>query len=184
MGLSSPCKAAADVLPDVLAPGLRVVFCGTAAGTVSAARGAYYAHPQNRFWRTLGECGFTPRRLAPEEFPLLPSFGLGLTDIAKRVSGMDKQLPPGALGREPCADLRARILAAQPNFLAFTSLTAGRKFLGGGAGFGEAPERIGATRIWLLPSPSPAAAWNFDARWWRALAEAAEPTVPTASDRA
>src|ERR1700761_4251106 len=101
-----------DVLPDVLAPGLRIVFCGTAAGTESARAGAYYAHPQNRFWRTLHEAGLTPRRFAPAEYHLLPSLGLGLTDIAKFSSGMDRELPSGALGRDPCAALRAKIEAS------------------------------------------------------------------------
>jgi TDG/mug DNA glycosylase family protein len=161
------------ILPDVLAPGLRIVFCGTAAGAVSAARGCYYAHPQNRFWRALHAVGMTPRLIAPREFAMLPSFGLGLTDIAKNVSGMDKQLPAGALGRGPCEALSEKIRNAQPKILAFTSLTAGRRFLQREAGFGEQPERLLATRIWLLPSPSPAANWNWDEKWWRALGEAA-----------
>jgi TDG/mug DNA glycosylase family protein len=161
------------ILPDILTPGLRIVFCGTAAGTVSAALGCYYAHPQNKFWRTLEAVGLTPHRLRPHEFATLPRWGLGLTDIAKSVSGMDKQLPPGSLGREPCRTMAAKIAAAQPNILAFTSLTAGRRYLGRSAGFGEQPETIGATRIWLLPSPSPAANWNWEEGWWRALAATA-----------
>lgn len=161
------------VLPDVLAPGLLVVFCGTAAGSVSAARGAYYAHSHNRFWRAVHGVGLTPRLLAPTEFSLMPNFGLGLTDIAKSVSGMDKELPPGALGQLACEDMRAKIELFQPILLAFTSLTAGRRFLGRQAQFGEQAERIGGTRIFLLPSPSPAAAWNWDETWWRALAAAA-----------
>jgi len=76
------------ILPDVLAPGLSIVFCGTAAGTESARRRAYYAHPQNRFWRVLHEAGLTPRRLAPAEFALLPDFGLGLT-AGRRYLGRD-----------------------------------------------------------------------------------------------
>lgn len=179
--MSSPRYAAAAVLPDVLAPGLRIVFCGTAAGTESAARGAYYAHRQNRFWRALFAAGFTPRRLEPAEFPLLPSFGLGLTDIAKTSIGMDKQLPAGALGREACAAMSAKIEAFQPAVLAFTSLAAGRKYLNRNAGFGEQPERIGATRLWLLPSPSPAASWNWDETVWRALAQSAGYQLPVAS---
>ena len=87
------------VLPDLLQPGLRIVFCGTAAGNVSAARGAYYAHPQNRFWSALHAIGLTPRQLRPEEYPEMLQWGLGLTDIAKHVSGMDRELPLGA--REP-----------------------------------------------------------------------------------
>ena len=164
----------APVLPDVLAPGLRIVFCGTAAGSESARQRAYYAHPQNRFWRALHEAGLTPRRLAPAEFPLMPGFGLGLTDIAKHVSGMDRELPPGALGRDPCAALRLKIELFAPKILAFTSLTAARRFLERQAlGFGEQAERIGATRLWALPSPSPAAGWNWDPAPWAALAEAA-----------
>ncbi len=160
------------ILPDVLAPGLSIVFCGTAAGAVSAARGCYYAHPQNKFWRALHAVGLTPRRLEPTEFATLPSFGLGLTDIAKTVSGMDKQLPTDALGREPCEAMAEKIRASRPKILAFTSLTAGRRFLRRDAGFGEQPETILATRIWLLPSPSPTANWNWDEAWWRKLAEA------------
>ena len=162
-----------DILPDVLAPALRVVFCGTAAGTESARAGAYYAHPQNRFWRALFEAGLTPRRLAPAEFALMPGFGLGLTDIAKRASGMDRELPAGALGRDPCEALRAKIEAVAPQILAFTSLTAGRRFLGrAGARFGPQPERIGVTAIWVMPSPSPTATWNWDIGPWAALGRA------------
>jgi double-stranded uracil-DNA glycosylase len=163
------------VLPDLLRPGLKIVFCGSAVGTASARRGAYYAHPQNRFWPTLYAVGLTPRLLRPEEYPEALQWGLGLTDIAKHVSGMDRELPRGALGREACAELRAKIKAAQPELLAFTSLTAGRRYLGRAAGFGEQPERISATRVWLLPSPSPTAGWNWEKHkyWWRMLADEA-----------
>jgi double-stranded uracil-DNA glycosylase len=161
------------VLPDVLEPGLNVIFCGTAAGSVSAARGAYYAHPQNRFWRAIHAASLTPRLLAPAEFGLMPGFGVGLTDIAKSVSGMDRELPKGALGRRACEEMRDKIAHFAPRFLAFTSLTGGRRFLGRDAGFGEQPETIGATRIWLLPSPSPTAGWNWDESWWLRLGGAA-----------
>jgi double-stranded uracil-DNA glycosylase len=163
------------VLPDLLKPGLRIVFCGTAAGTVSAARGAYYAHPQNRFWSALHAIRLTPRRLKPEEYPELPRWGLGLTDIAKHVSGMDRELPAHALGPDACAALEAKVTAAEPKWLAFTSLAAGRRYLRRAAGFGEQPERIGQTRLWLLPSPSPTAGWNWESNkhWWRALADEA-----------
>ena len=159
----------------MLAPGLKVVFCGTAAGTESARRGCYYAHPQNKFWRVLFAVGLTPSVLDCTQFRLLPQFGVGLTDIAKHVSGMDWELPRGALGRAACDAMAEKIRAVAPRFLAFTSLTAGRRFLGRNAGFGEQPETIDETRVWLLPSPSPAANWNWAANqaWWRALADAA-----------
>ena len=168
-------SASPHVLPDVLEPGLRIVFCGTAAGTVSAARGAYYAHPQNRFWPALYAARPTPRLLKPEECRELPQWGLGLTDIAKQASGMDRELPAGALGAEACAALEAKIADAAPRWLAFTSLNAGRRYLKRAAPFGEQPERIGRTRVWLLPSPSPAAGWNWEANrhWWLSLADEA-----------
>ena len=151
------------------------MFCGTAAGAESARRGCYYAHRQNRFWRALHEVGLTDRVLDCSEFALLPQFGIGLTDIAKTASGMDKELPVEALGRAACAAMEANIRACAPAILAFTSLTAGRRHLRRDAGFGEQAETIGATRIWLLPSPSPAANWNWaaNAAWWRRLAVAA-----------
>jgi TDG/mug DNA glycosylase family protein len=165
------------ILPDLLRPALRIVFCGTAAGTVSARRGHYYAHPQNKFWPTLHAIGLTPRRLDPSEFASALAWGVGLTDIAKTVSGMDKELPSGSLGRDACDALRANVLSHQPAILAFTSLTAGRRYLRRQAAFGEQRETIGATRLWVLPSPSPAANWNWRANehWWRALADAAGP---------
>ena len=151
------------------------MFCGTAAGTETARRRCYYAHPQNKFWRALHEVGLTDRRLDCSEFAFLPQFGIGLTDIAKTASGMDKALPVDALGRAACAAMEAKIRACGPAILAFTSLTAGRRYLRRGADFGEQRETIGATRVWLLPSPSPAANWNWAANvaWWRALAAAA-----------
>ncbi len=161
------------VLPDVLKPNLRIVFCGTAAGTVSAKKQAYYAHPQNKFWRTLKTIELTPRLVRPDEYPALLEFGLGLTDLAKSVSGMDYQLPAGSLGKNAKTDLQAKIELFQPRFLAFTSLAAGRSFLGPFASLGDCGARIGGTRIWVLPSPSPAAHWNWDEACWRRLSEEA-----------
>ncbi len=161
------------VLPDLLADDLTIVFCGTAPGTVSAARRQYYAHPQNKFWRTLHDIGLTPRRLDPCEYADLLRFGIGLTDIAKSAWGMDKELPRGALGKEAIANLRDRIARHSPSILAFTSLTGGRKFIGAEAEFGLQAERIGRTRIWILPSPSPTAHWNWDTKPWHALADEA-----------
>ena len=63
------------ILPDLLQPGLDLVFCGTAAGRRSAEEGAYYAHPGNLFWRTLHAVALTPRLFAPAEYPLLPALG-------------------------------------------------------------------------------------------------------------
>ena len=160
------------VLPDRLRPGLKLVFCGTAAGRQSALQQAYYAHGQNRFWKTLYEVGLTPHQFLPHDYEKLWELGIGLTDIAKYTFGMDHQLPKDALGPEAVAALQARIRKVKPAILAFTSLNGGRKVMGGGAVAGEQPELLGETRVFILPSPSPLAANHWDIAPWRALARA------------
>lgn len=168
--------ARSHILPEHLRPGLKLVFCGTAAGRQSALQKAYYAHPQNKFWPTLHTVGLTPRLFAPQDYEQLWALGIGLTDIAKFSFGMDHQLPRGSLGAEAAAALRARILKVSPRHLAFTSLTAGRAVMGKTAVTGEQPQRMGETRVWLLPSPSPLAANHWDIAPWQALAKAAAKT--------
>ena len=160
------------VLPERLKPGLKLVFCGSAAGRMSALSQTYYAHPQNKFWKTLHAVGLTPRLFAPVEYEQLWKLGIGLTDIAKFSYGMDHQLPRHSLGPKAARDLRRRIQAIAPRFLAFTSLNAGRKVMGNKAVAGEQPEKIGTTRVWILPSPSPLADNHWDIAPWKALAKA------------
>ena len=160
------------ILPDRLRPGLKLVFCGTAAGRQSALQQAYYAHGQNKFWATLHRVGLTPHLFQPQEYERLWELGIGLTDIAKHVYGMDHQLPKDALGAEAVAALKARILKAEPRILAFTSLNGGRKVMGGRAVAGEQEEFLGGTRVFILPSPSPLAANHWDIKPWHALARA------------
>jgi TDG/mug DNA glycosylase family protein len=160
------------VLPDRLRPGLKLVFCGTAAGRQSALSGTYYAHGQNKFWKTLHKVGLTPHLFVPHEYEKLWELGIGLTDIAKHVYGMDHQLPKDALGGEAVAALKARIIKASPTILAFTSLNGGRKVMGPRAVAGEQPQMLGETRIWILPSPSPLAANHWDIAPWHDLAKA------------
>lgn len=159
-------KPEAHVLPDVLRPGLALVFCGTAAGKRSAAEHAYYAHPGNLFWRALHEAGFTPRLFAPAEFPLLSQFGIGLTDLAKRHSGNDDELPRDAFDAPA---LWAKIERYAPRFVAFTSKNAARAALGHAVDCGLQDERIGETQVFVLPSPSGQARGHWDVESWRAL---------------
>jgi double-stranded uracil-DNA glycosylase len=160
------------VLPERLRPGLRLVFCGTAAGKQSALQQAYYANPQNKFWRTLYEVGLTPRRFAPKDYPQLWELGIGLTDIAKYHFGMDHQLPRKSLGPAAVTALKSRIVKVAPRHLAFTSLKAGRTALGKVARAGEQEQGWGETRLWVLPSPSPLADNHWDIAPWAALARA------------
>ena len=152
----------APVLEDVLAPGLHVVFCGSAAGSFSARAGAYYARPGNRFWPLLHRLGLTPRLLAPHEFRQLPAYGIGLTDLAKFASGADADLPAGS---DDPAGLRERILACSPAILAFNGKRPAESFLGQRAAYGLHEERIGRTRIFVLPSTSGANAHFSDVPW-------------------
>jgi TDG/mug DNA glycosylase family protein len=155
------------VLPDVLQAGLSCVFCGTAAGRRSASEGAYYAHPGNMFWRALHAAKLTPRLLAPEEFRLLPQYGMGLTDLAKRHVGNDNELPSDAFD---VAALIAKIEHYQPRVIAFTSKAAARIAMGRPAAYGLQADRIGATKLFVLPSPSGQARGHWDLAPWHALA--------------
>lgn len=159
----------AGVLPDILRPGLRVVFCGTAAGTASARAGAYYAGRGNAFWATLHSPGLTPRRLSPAEFEQLPGFGIGLTDICKVLHGSDQEV---GMDEFDVAGLRARIAAVEPANLAFNGKNAARGALGRRVDYGPQAERIGGAAIWVLPSTSGAARGHWDVGPWRDLARA------------
>jgi double-stranded uracil-DNA glycosylase len=159
-----------DVLHDLLAPSLQVVLCGTAASTVSAKASAYYANPQNKFWRILHETGLTPERLQPHRFRELLQHRIGLTDLVKTHSGMDHQVRSG-FGADARARLRASILKYAPGFLAFTSKAAGENFLGGKRAYGEQSEMLAGTRIWILPSTSGAANGAWRPEVWHAFAD-------------
>lgn len=131
-------------------------------------RGAYYAGPGNRFWPTLAEVGLTPRQLAPEEFPLLPRFGLGLTDLCQRASGADAELP--ADGDDPDA-LLAKIERHRPRWLAFVGkrpakAALGRQRVETGV---QRDSPFAATSVFVLPSPSGAARGHWDIAPWREL---------------
>jgi TDG/mug DNA glycosylase family protein len=159
----------AQVLPDVLEPGLRIVFCGTAAGTASAEARAYYAGPGNGFWRTLHATGLTPVRLEPPEFERLPEFGLGLTDICKVLHGSDEEV--GTVEFD-VTSLQEKIAAAEPANLAFNGKNAARGTLERDVGYGLQPEQMGGAAVWVLPSTSGAARRFWAIEPWRELARA------------
>ena len=159
-----------DVLQDLLQGQLRVVLCGTAASTVSAAAGAYYANKQNKFWKILHETKLIAEPLQPQQYRDLLRHGIGLTDLVKTHFGMDNQIPLSRLD-DPRARLSASIAAFRPKFLAFTSKTAGQKFFSGKRDYGEQAERIGDTRIWILPSTSGAANGSWRPEIWHRFAD-------------
>ena len=170
-----------DILPDVLAPGLALVVCGSAAGTVSAQVGAYYAGPGNRFWPTLHRTGLTSIQLAPQEFRSVLSYGIGLTDIAKTAFGADSVLRPGDFDRD---GLRIRIETFQPRILAFNGKNAASRFLGGAVSYGwQSGREIGATRLFVAPSTSGAARGFWSEAPWFELAAAVRSLHGSTTDR-
>lgn len=158
-----------DVLQDVLRPGLRVAFCGTAPGTASARARAYYAGPGNAFWKALHQTGLTPVELAPAEFARLPEFGIGLTDICKVLHGSDAEVGTVEFDLD---GLRERIAAVEPAYLAFNGKSAARGALEQAVDFGPQEEQIGGAAVWVLPSTSGAARRYWDIGPWQELAEA------------
>jgi TDG/mug DNA glycosylase family protein len=174
-----------SVLPDVLAPGLAVVFCGSAVGAASARRRAYYAGPGNAFWPILSEVGLTPHELAPEEYKSITKYGLGLTDLAKNISGSDHVLAERHFDRN---GLRAKMLRYRPRVLAFTSKRAAEEFVRHPVDYGRLDERIGETALFVLPSPSGAARRYWDKKPWHKLArlrgDAELPVAPNPRRRA
>lgn len=159
-----------NLVPDVLAEGLDVVFCGTALGRVSAQRRAYYAHPGNFFWRTLKQAGFTQELLAPADYASVLRYGIGLTDLCKTAYGNDDELPAGAFDT---VALRHKIGLYRPRYLAFTSKTGAASVMAmptGKIAYGVQPLTIGTTQLFVLPSPSGHARRYWDASIWKELA--------------
>jgi double-stranded uracil-DNA glycosylase len=169
--------AAASAVPDVLAPGLRVVFCGINPGRVSAAAGAHFANPRNDFWRLLADAGFTPRVLRPEEQLEALRYGIGLTNAALRTTrgSGDLRRADFAGAAERLARLAGEL---QPLAIAFVGKEAYR------GAFGERPELGPQARtledvgLFVLPSTSPANAavpYPERLRWFESLREWLEP---------
>ncbi|MFI7274062.1 G/U mismatch-specific DNA glycosylase [Streptomyces sp. NPDC049879] len=156
--------ARGKTLPDVMAPGLDVVFCGINPGLTSAALGYNFATPGNRFWPTLHRSGFTPRRLLPEEQGRLLSYGLGITNMAARPTARAAELTPAEL-RAGLLRLTATTERYRPRWLAILGVTAYRTaFARPGAGFGRQDERVAGAGVWVLPNPSGLnAGWSPDA---------------------
>lgn len=146
--------AATRVLPDVIGPGLTVLFCGINPGLYSAATGHHFARPGNRFWPALHRSGFTPRLLHPWEQEELLGHGLGITNVVARASARADELTADELvaGVEILAGKAERY---RPAWIAVAGVTAYRIGFGRPrATFGAQPDRLGPARLWVLPNPS------------------------------
>lgn len=160
-----------DILPDILGPNLKVVFCGVAAGNVSARKGVYYGGPGNAFWKTLFEVELTPFRFEPSQFRNAIDYRIGLTDIVKSEFGRDHELPAG--GHEPDRLLKV-IRQLQPRALAFNGKKSASLFYGlrtNRIRTGRQLNDIGKTAVFVLPSTSGAARGYWVSLHWHELAE-------------
>ncbi|KUH39506.1 MULTISPECIES: G/U mismatch-specific DNA glycosylase [Streptomyces] len=154
-------QAARDrVVPDVVAGGLSVLFCGINPGLMSAATGHHFARPGNRFWPVLHLSGFTPRRLVPAEERELLAYGLGITNVVARATARADELTAEEF-REGGRTLTAKVEELSPRWLAVVGITAYRTAFGEPkAVIGPQERTIGDTRIWALPNPS-----GLNAHW-------------------
>lgn len=140
-------------LPDVIAPGLGVLFCGINPGLYSAAVSCHFARPGNRFWKALNGSGFTPRRLEPWEQKVLIDYGCGLTNLVDRAttSAKDLDVEDLVIGRRR---LIQKVRRYEPRFVAILGLGAFRTAFQTKASLGPQPDVIGHSRLWVLPNPS------------------------------
>ena len=141
-------------LPDVVGPGLLVLFCGINPSLRSAEVGHHFARPGNRFWPALHRAGFTPRQLAPEEDGDLPALGVGITNLVARPTRAASELTAPEL-REGAAALGALAARWAPRLVAVVGLTAWRTaFARPKAVVGLQDELVGGRPVWVLPNPS------------------------------
>lgn len=163
--------ATSSAVPDVLAPGLDVVFCGINPGLHSDAKAAHFANPRNDFWRLLHAAGFTPRLVDPsEQFDVL-AFGIGITNAAYRTTrgSSDLRKTDFAGSAERLQRLASEL---RPRALGFVGKEAYRGPFGGRPEHGLQERRLADTLLFVLPSTSPANAavpWEERLRWFRAL---------------
>jgi double-stranded uracil-DNA glycosylase len=156
------------LVPDLLVPGLDLVFCGTAPSPASFRARAYYANPGNAFWPTLHAVGLTPERLTPERYPELLTMGIGLTDLNKTEYGSDHELSPHAMD---AAALHAKLRRFRPAAIAFTSKHAASLALGRKSpAYGRQAEPIKGAVTFVLASPSGRARSFWTLAPWREAA--------------
>ena len=146
--------AKGKTLPDLLGPGLSILFCGINPGLYSAAMGYHFARPGNRFWPTLYRAGITDRLLAPTDSADLLEFKCGLTDLVARSSASAAELTRDELiaGQRVLA---TKVKRYAPRYLAVLGIGAYRlAFQKPLAALGRQPEQMGSTIVWVLPNPS------------------------------
>jgi len=146
--------AAGRSIPDVVAPGLALLFVGINPGLYSGATGRHFARPGNRFWPTLAGAGLTPRQLAPDETAELLQLGIGITNLVNRTTATAAELSADEL-RAGADRLRETVERFAPRVVAVLGVSAFRTaFSQPAAAIGRQPEPLGGAELWVLPNPS------------------------------
>jgi TDG/mug DNA glycosylase family protein len=141
-------------VPDVIAHGLEVLFCGINPGLYSGAVGHHFARPGNRFWPTLHAAGFTERQFSPFEERELLKLGYGITNFVERATATADQLSPREV-IEGGKHLEAKVKRYRPKCVAVLGIGAYRTaFKRPKAVPGKQGETIGDATLWVLPNPS------------------------------
>src|SRR6516165_10798630 len=141
-------------IPDIIAPGLRVLFCGINPSLYSAAVGHHFARPGNRFWPALFAGGFGDRLLSPFEDRELLTWGCGLTNLVSRATASADVLTDEEL-RSGARTLSRKVAKYRPSHVAFLGISSYRTAFGiKNAGIGPQIARLGPAQIWVLPNPS------------------------------
>ncbi|NIJ34787.1 G/U mismatch-specific DNA glycosylase [Sphingomonas oligoaromativorans] len=141
-------------LPDVIAEGLGVLFCGINPGLMAAATGHHFAGRGNRFWRVMHLAGFTARELTPEMDRGFLQHGCGLTTVVERATARADQLSSADF-LEAAAAFEHKVGRYAPRFVAFLgkasfSALSGRRDIR----WGRQSAGIGTSGVWVLPNPS------------------------------
>lgn len=141
-------------VPDVIAPGLRVLFCGINPGLYTAAIGHHFGRPGNRFWPALHRSGFTDRQLDPSEERELLAYGWGITNVVERATATADEVSAEELaagGRQ----LEAKVREYRPRWVAVLGIGAWRTAFGRPrAVLGRQEETLAGASVWVLPNPS------------------------------
>ncbi len=153
----SPAELLAAVgraIPDVIAPGLGVLFVGINPGLYSGATGRHFARPGNRFWPTIHQAGFTPRLMEPDEPDELLAMGIGITNIVNRTTATAAELGGDEL-RAGGSRLRATVEGDRPDAVGVLGVTAYREAFGDArAQIGRQADPLAGAVLWVLPNPS------------------------------
>jgi double-stranded uracil-DNA glycosylase len=143
-----------DLLPDIIAPHLAVVFCGINPALSAAAAGHHFARRSNRFWRVIHQAGFTPEEIRPENDRTILQHGCGLTAVVERPTARAEQVSTQEF-RAAAARFEQKIAHYAPGFVAFLgkaaySALSGRRDIA----WGPQPTAFGGSAVWILPNPS------------------------------